>query len=94
MNIDLIHGSDSLSVTSLEQVRSPSMINLFSDALSSINNELNITDKNLQNLAHGETQDLHEIMIQIEETKLSFQFLEQVRNRLLTAYQELMREQI
>ena len=44
--------------------------------------------------AAGEVASLHEVMIHMEETKLSFQLLAQVRNRLLDAYQEVMRMQV
>ena len=33
-------------------------------------------------------------MITLEQAKLSFQYLEQIRNRLMSAYQDLLREQI
>jgi flagellar hook-basal body complex protein FliE len=33
-------------------------------------------------------------MIRLEETKLAFQLMVQVRNRLLEAYQDVMRMQI
>jgi flagellar hook-basal body complex protein FliE len=42
----------------------------------------------------GETQNLHEVMIRLEEARHSFQLLVQVRNRLLEAYQEVMRMSI
>jgi flagellar hook-basal body complex protein FliE len=45
-------------------------------------------------LVSGNTQSLHEVMIHMEEAKLSFQLLAQVRSRLLDAYQEVMRTQV
>ncbi len=45
-------------------------------------------------LVSGNTQSLHEVMIHMEEAKLSFQLLAQVRTRLLEAYQEVMRMQV
>lgn len=45
-------------------------------------------------LVAGETRSLHEVMIHMEEAKLSFQLLAQVRTRLLEAYQEVMRTQV
>ena len=47
-----------------------------------------------QQIATGQATSLHEVMIQMEEAKLSFQLLAQVRTRVLEAYQEIMRTQI
>lgn len=52
------------------------------------------SDNDMRRLATGQVQNLHEVMIHMEEAKLSFQLLAQVRNRLLDAYQEVMRMQV
>lgn len=66
----------------------------FSQELSAVNNQLVGADIDIQKLAVGETQNLHEVMIRLEEARHSFQLLVQVRNRLLEAYQEVMRMQV
>jgi flagellar hook-basal body complex protein FliE len=48
----------------------------------------------LQALASGENVSLHHVMISLEEARLGFQLMAQVRNRLLESYQEIMRMQI
>jgi flagellar hook-basal body complex protein FliE len=48
----------------------------------------------LQELAAGKPSDLHHVMLSLEDAKLSFQLLVQVRNKVLEAYQELMRMQV
>jgi flagellar hook-basal body complex protein FliE len=40
------------------------------------------------------SQPPHQVMLAIEEARLSFQFALQVRNRLIEGYQELMRMQV
>jgi flagellar hook-basal body complex protein FliE len=62
--------------------------------LSNTNTNLLHADVALQNLAQGKTNNLHQTMLQLEEAKLSFQFLEQIRNRLMNAYQDILKEQI
>lgn len=64
------------------------------DAVNQTNDHLVLADKALEELASGQSTSLHHTMLTMEEAKLSFQFLEQVRNRLMGAYQELLREQI
>lgn len=62
--------------------------------LNGVNRALLQTETDAQRLAVGEVQNLHQVMIHMEEAKASFQLLLQVRNRLLDAYQEVMRMQI
>lgn len=38
--------------------------------------------------------DLHEVMLAVEEANISFQFVMQVRNRLMDAYNEILRMQV
>ncbi len=58
------------------------------------NNKLMAADNALQQLASGQAVSLHQTMLKMEEAKLSFQYLEQIRNRLMAAYQDILREQI
>jgi len=45
----------------------------------------------LQKLATGQVDNLHQVMIALDEAKMSFQMLVQVRNKLLEAYQDVIR---
>ena len=49
------------------------------------------SDKAIQQLVTGETKSLHEVMIAMEKANVNFQFLNQVRNKAVEAYQEIMR---
>jgi flagellar hook-basal body complex protein FliE len=66
----------------------------FAQEVGSVNTTLVNADQEVRKLAAGEATSLHEVMIHMEEAKLSFQLLAQVRNRLLDAYQEVMRMQV
>ena len=48
-------------------------------------------DDGAAKLAAGESVDLHQVMINMESANLSFGLALQVRNKLLDAYQEVMR---
>lgn len=67
---------------------------LVSQGLSQVNQQLLASQTDLQHLALGDAQNLHQIMINMEETRMSFQLVMQVRSRLLEAYQDLMKMQI
>lgn len=64
------------------------------EKLSDTNEQLNTADQALNELASGRSENLHQTMLTLEQAKLSFQYLEQIRNRLMSAYQDLLREQI
>jgi flagellar hook-basal body complex protein FliE len=66
----------------------------FSGEIATVNDKLIRAEAETQKLAMGKADNLHEVMIRLEEARLSFQLLAQVRNRLLEAYQEAMRMQI
>ena len=63
-------------------------------AVGDVNQQLARADQSLQQLAAGETQNLHQVMIALEEARIGVQLVVQVRNRLLEAYQEILRMQV
>ena len=67
---------------------------LMAQGLSRVNEQLLSSQVNLQALATGEVQNLHDVMIRMEESRVSFQLLMQVRGRLLEAYQDVMKMQV
>jgi flagellar hook-basal body complex protein FliE len=58
-----------------------------------VEEEIQKADNVAKEFAVGERYGLHEVMIAAEEADLSFRFLLQIRNKLLEAYQEIMRMQ-
>jgi flagellar hook-basal body complex protein FliE len=63
-------------------------------SLDGVNQQLVQADHGLQSLATGEAQNLHQVMISLEQARVGIQLLAQVRNRLLDAYQEILRMQV
>jgi flagellar hook-basal body complex protein FliE len=66
----------------------------FTREVGQVNQSVATVQDDIRKLATGQAQSLHEVMIHMEEAKLSFQLLAQVRTRLLEAYQEVMRTQV
>lgn len=66
----------------------------FSELVSKVNDIQIQSDKSIQGLASGENKNLHEVMIAVEKASISFQFMSQVRNKAIEAYQEVMRMQV
>jgi len=63
-------------------------------ALDKVNGDLVKADAGMQQLATGQVENLHQVMISLEEARLGLQLVVQVRNRLLEAYQEVLRMQV
>jgi flagellar hook-basal body complex protein FliE len=47
-----------------------------------------------ESLLRGETEDLHKVALDQQRASLSFDLFLQVRNKAVTAYQEIMRMQV
>jgi flagellar hook-basal body complex protein FliE len=58
-------------------------------------NELQMqSEKASEALAVGEADNIHEVMIRTEEAKLALEMTVQIRNKVVEAYQEIMKMQI
>ena len=66
----------------------------FSELVSKVNDIQVQSDKSIQGLASGENKNLHEVTIAVEKASISLQFMSQVRNKAIEAYQEVMRMQV
>lgn len=62
--------------------------------ITAVNDQIVKADDGVRRLALGDTDNLHQVMTNLEQAKLSFELMVQVRNKLLDAYQELMRMQV
>jgi flagellar hook-basal body complex protein FliE len=70
------------------------MSDAFARHVEAVDKSLQVAENDMRALAIGKAQNLHEVMIHMEEARLSFQLLAQVRNHVLEAYQEVMRTQV
>jgi flagellar hook-basal body complex protein FliE len=64
---------------------------IVNEGLRHLSEQLQSNQVDLRHLATGDVQNLHQIMIRLEETRISFQLMLQVRNRVLESFQEVMR---
>lgn len=61
------------------------------NAINKISNMQKGTDAQIQSFLRGEPIDLHNIMISLEKSSISFKLLTEIRNKALTAYEEIMK---
>jgi flagellar hook-basal body complex protein FliE len=90
---DLAPG-DFASIPAVGEPAGSSFGKLMVQGIADVNEKLKAGEIGLQQLATGEVQNLHQVMIRLEESRLSFQLMMQVRNRLLEAYQDVMKMQV
>lgn len=79
------------------QTNSPPL-NSFSDALhnaiADVDRLQHEADKSVMKAQTGNTGSLHEAIIALEKADISFRTMLQVRNKIIEAYQEIMRMQV
>ncbi len=62
-------------------------------AVQNVDRQLHQADQAAQEMTLGK-QDIHQAMIALEEANISLRLLIQVRNKMISAYEEIMRMQI
>jgi flagellar hook-basal body complex protein FliE len=81
------------SLSSLSKSDS-SFANLFNNALEEVNNLQQDASNAGIKLAAGKIQDVSEVVIATEKATIALQLTMQVRNKVVEAYQEVMRMQV
>jgi len=87
-----------INAKSVEQKNSSNPITPFSEVLNGALSQVESDIKNSIDLANkvatGEVRDLHQVTIAAEKADLGLQLTVQVRNKIVEAYQEIMRMQV
>jgi flagellar hook-basal body complex protein FliE len=67
----------------------------FKDTLSSfmqdVNSMQNKADESIKKMAAGEITDVHQVMTAVEEASTAFNMMMEIRNKVMDAYQEVLR---
>ena len=71
-----------------------SFLDSLGDALGQLNTQLNGADAAMASFASGGSADLHTVMLELQQASIGLKTGIAVRDKLLEAYQELMRLQI
>lgn len=76
------------------QPQGPSFGDTLKDAVNQVDDAQKAADQQIEAFVAGEQENLHEVMISMNQAKLAFQLMTEVRNKALETYQELMRMQV
>jgi flagellar hook-basal body complex protein FliE len=76
------------------EVTQKSFADTLNAAIGSVNELQKTSDKAMQNLATGRTDNVADVMIAAEKADIALKLMMQVRNKIIDAYQEVMKMQV
>lgn len=87
----------SANITNAQKMSSTSNIDfskIVKEKLDEVNDKQVEAENKTIEFIKGETKDIHEVMLTVEEARLSLELAVQIRNKIVEAVQELNRMQI
>ena len=78
----------------VNQSDSDSFGQVLKQSLGEVNQLQNEADQAIDALATGQNTDIHNTMIAMEKADVAFRLLMQIRNKVITAYETIMRMQV
>lgn len=83
--------SDTVNIESVSTPKQSSFSDMMENAINNVNSNQQSAAMMSQKFEQGdETVDLAEVMVHLQKARISFEALTEVRNKLLSAYQEVM----
>ena len=67
---------------------------MLQSAIGTVENARDNANQSVQNFLSGEGDDLHSTVLAVQRADLEFDMMMQVRNKVISAYQEIMRMQM
>jgi flagellar hook-basal body complex protein FliE len=77
-----------------EAVSGEAFSNIFQDAVARVEETQKAADGQIRKFLSGENQEVHEVVIATQQAELTLEMFLQVRNKVVEAYQEIMRMQM
>jgi flagellar hook-basal body complex protein FliE len=82
------------SATAASDAPDKPFANVLRDMVNDVNAKQSAAGEAVGGLLSGQNVSLHQTMIAVEEASVSFQLMVEMRNKMLEAYQEIMRMQV
>jgi flagellar hook-basal body complex protein FliE len=67
---------------------------ILKESITNVDNNITTTQESLENIISGKSDDFHSYIVQSEKTAVNLQMTLQVRNKIVDAYNEIMRMQV
>jgi flagellar hook-basal body complex protein FliE len=87
-------GTDGLALPQPRGSDGTSFGDTLKDAVNQVDAAQRSADSQIEAFVAGEQENVHEVMIAMNQAKLAFQLMTEVRNKTLETYHELMRMQV
>ncbi len=76
------------------ETQGPGFGEFFKNAIGQVDEAQKNANEQVTAFVAGEQENVHDVMIAMNEAKLAFQLMSEVRNKMVDTYQELMRMQV
>jgi len=96
LKIDLLDGSNPTNIPNkplilVQDTTKSSFSDILNKSLNEVNQLLLNSEEWNERLALGQVENVHQVVIASQKAELALQFTMQIRNKILDAYNEIMR---
>ncbi len=74
--------------------KNSNFVDLIKDYIDDVNKKQIDADKTIERFIKGEEKDITNVVLSVEKAEVSLQLFLQIRNKLVQAYQDIMRMQV
>ena len=80
----------SKETTQVQDPNAPAFKDLFTNLIDDVDNAQEVADKSIDKLASGESTSIQDVVMKMEEADVAFKLMKEVRDKLMSAYKEVM----
>jgi flagellar hook-basal body complex protein FliE len=77
-----------------QETGKPSFSNVLNEIVSDVDRLQKTAESTTDKLLTGDLQDVHQVVVAMEEAQTSFKLLMEVRNKMVEAYKEVLKMQV
>jgi flagellar hook-basal body complex protein FliE len=91
---ELINQQNKTETDSIKGEKTRDFGETITDFIHSVNNKAKDAAEKASDVVQGKSQNIHQAMVALEESGLSFKLMLEIRNKLLESYKEVERMQV
>lgn len=92
--VSAVSGQGLLQPTKIGGADQADFFKVLESQFQEVDQKIKVADNSLRELAVGESDNLHQVMIALSQAKTSFDLMVQIRNRAVEGLQEMLRMSI